>query len=82
MGQLLAAESMSLSICQAQILQSIQLNLYGNLLLGMIVLLMLEGFLQSNLCCAGLGQLLVSGKSMEKHGATWLAELKRVAERK
>lgn len=36
--------------------------------------------MQNKVCCAGLGQLLVSGKSMEKHGATWLAELKRVAE--
>lgn len=30
--------------------------------------------------CAGLGQLLVSGKSMEKHGATWLVELKKAVE--
>ena len=44
---------MSLSICQAQILQSIQLNLYGNVLLGMIVPLMLEGFLQSNCAVQG-----------------------------
>lgn len=29
---------------------------------------------------AGLGQLLVSGKSMEKHGATWLTELKKAVE--
>ena len=28
----------------------------------------------------GLGQLLVSGKSMEKHGATWLTELKNAVE--
>ncbi|CAL5224272.1 g6932 [Coccomyxa viridis] len=28
----------------------------------------------------GLGQLLVSGKSMEKHGATWLVELKKAVE--
>ena len=43
---------------------------------------MLEGRRQRKECSAGLGQLLVSGKSMEKHGATWLAELKKVAERK
>ncbi len=33
-------------------------------------------------CLAGFGQVLVSGKSMEKHGATWLVELKHAVEGK
>ncbi len=32
--------------------------------------------------CAGVGQLLVSSQSMEKHGATWLVELKKAVEEK
>ena len=35
---------------------------------------------EKRLAFAGLGQLLVSGKSMEKHGAAWLVELKRAVE--
>lgn len=31
---------------------------------------------------AGFGQMLVSGQSLEKHGATWLVELKNAVEGK